>query len=424
MPRIFGKGIPQSSGEMDRKCRFFPAGLPEGGEAVYRGGSPGAYFHVSGPFFHMFVDHIKIYAKAGNGGNGSCSFRREKFVPKGGPDGGDGGRGGHIVLVADPHIDNLTPFFYESILKAKNGANGMGKQKYGKSAENKIVKVPIGTLVYRLPEGVSPFAPKVQSWELEEGEEESGSTVGTEAAEEVADQFSPDQLELIADLDHEGAELILCKGGDGGRGNIHYKSSRNRVPLQWEEGGKGEEGYFLLELRKIADAGLVGYPNAGKSTLLGKISSAHPKVAPYPFTTLHPIVGIVEFDSYRRAAVADIPGLVEGAHQNIGLGHEFLRHIVRCKILLFVIDMAGSEERNPIDDLGQLRKELGLYDPTLPERPWLVIANKMDDPRAEENLKHFRTRFPKREIIPISAELGEGIDEVKAALERHLFPVS
>ena len=376
----------------------------------------------------MFVDHIKIYAKAGKGGDGSCSFRREKFVPKGGPDGGDGGRGGSILFVADPQIDNLTPFFYEPILRAKNGANGMGKQKYGKSAPDKIVKVPIGTLVYRLPQGASPFAPKPQEWELEEAADDTGepaqpatATVGSQAADAVTDQTDINELELVADLDHEGAELVVCKGGDGGRGNIHYKSSRNRVPRQWEPGFDGEEGYFLLELRKIADAGLVGYPNAGKSTLLGKISSAHPKVAPYPFTTLHPIVGIVEFPGFRRAAVADIPGLVEGAHQNVGLGHEFLRHIVRCRVLLFVIDMAGSEERNPIDDLGQLRKELGLYDPTLPDRPWLVIANKMDDPRAEENLAHFRQRFPKREIIPISAELGEGIEEVKASLARHLF---
>lgn len=374
----------------------------------------------------MFVDHIKIFAKAGNGGNGSCSFRREKFVPKGGPDGGDGGNGASIVFVADPQIDNLTPFFYEPILRAKSGANGMGKQKYGKAAPNKIVKVPIGTLVYRLPQGVSPFAPKPQAWELEEeasegGTEEAVATVGSQAADHVAETMAPEDLELIADLDHEGAELVLCKGGDGGRGNIHYKSSRNRTPRQWEPGGEGEEGYFLLELRKIADAGLVGYPNAGKSTLLGKISSAHPKIAPYPFTTLHPIIGMVQFAEFQRAAVADIPGLVEGAHQNVGLGHEFLRHIVRCRVLIFVIDMAGSEDRNPIDDLGKLRKELELYDPTLPDRPWFVVANKMDDPRAEENLQYFRQRFPKREIVPISAELGEGIEDVKAALARYLF---
>ena len=293
----------------------------------------------------MFVDHIKIYAKAGDGGDGSCSFRREKFVPKGGPDGGDGGRGGSIILVADPHIDNLTPFFYEPIVRAKSGANGMGKQKYGRAAEDRIVKVPIGTLVYRLPGGASPFAPKPQKWELDNPEGgveemvtvgETESTVGAQAAETVVENTEIGELELMADLDREGAELVVCKGGQGGRGNIHYKSSRNRVPRQWEPGHDGEEGYFLLELRKIADAGLVGYPNAGKSTLLGKLSSAHPKVAPYPFTTLHPIVGIVEFPGFQRAAVADIPGLVEGAHMNVGLGHEFLRHIVRCRVLLFV----------------------------------------------------------------------------------------
>ena len=378
----------------------------------------------------MFVDHIKIFAKAGSGGDGACSFRREKFVPKGGPDGGDGGRGGSIIFVADPHIDNLTQFFYEPIIRAKNGANGMGKQKYGKAALNKIVKVPIGTLVYRLPADAAPFAPKVQKWELDEAEQTEPSeqaepaesskgeaTVGQDAAGE----YTPAELELLCDLDHEGAELVLAKGGHGGRGNIHFKSSRNRVPRQFTLGEAGEEGYFLLELRKIADAGLVGYPNAGKSTLLGKISSAHPKTAPYPFTTLHPIIGIVDFDGFRRAAVADIPGLIEGAHLNVGLGHDFLRHIVRCRVLMFVVDMAGSEDRNPIDDLGKLRKELGLYDPTLPDRPWFVVANKMDDPRAEENLAHFRQRFPKREIVAISAELGEGIDELKECLARHLF---
>jgi len=177
-----------------------------------------------------------------------------------------------------------------------------------------------------------------------------------------------------------------------------------------------------LELRSIADAGLVGYPNAGKSTLLGKISSAHPKVAPYPFTTLHPVIGIVDFGEFKRAPVADIPGLVEGAHRNVGLGHEFLKHIVRCRVLLFVIDMAGSEGRNPIDDFGQLRKELSLYDPTLADRPWLVAANKMDDPNAEANLRHFKRRFRKAEVLPISAELGEGIEDLKDALHRHLFP--
>lgn len=384
----------------------------------------------------MFVDQIKIFAKAGDGGDGAVSFRREKFVPKGGPDGGDGGRGGSIILRADPHVDNLTQFFYEPIIRAKAGENGMGKQCYGKAAQDKIVKVPIGTLIYRLPEGVSPFAPKPQAWELEEEEAEQVAVEGEEEAtedeleadtsayvgQEAANALVPENLELIADLDHDGAELVLCKGGDGGKGNIHFKSSRNRVPRQFTPGGEGEQGYFLLELRKIADAGLVGYPNAGKSTLLSKISSAHPKVAPYPFTTLHPIIGIVEFAGYERAAVADIPGLIEGAHRNVGLGHDFLKHIVRCRVLVHVLDMSGSEGREPIDDLAQIRKELGLYDPTLPERPWFVVANKMDDPKAEENLKHFRQRFPKLEVIPVSADLGEGIDVLKTCLHQHLFP--
>ena len=362
----------------------------------------------------MFVDQIKIFAKAGKGGDGACTFRREKFVPRGGPDGGDGGRGGSIVLRADPHIDTLTQFFYEPILRAKGGENGRGRQCYGKGGPDKLIKVPIGTVVYRLPEGVAPFAPKVQDWEVEENE----SGVGENAAAEL----NPADLEIIADLDHEGAELVLCKGGDGGKGNVHFKSSRNRAPRQFTPGEDGEEGYFLMELRSIADAGLVGYPNAGKSTLLGKISSAHPKVAPYPFTTLHPVIGIVSFGEFKRAPVADIPGLVEGAHQNVGLGHEFLRHIVRCRVLLYVIDMAGSEGRNPIDDLGQLRKELRMYDASLAERPWFVVANKMDDPEAKENLRHFKRRFSKIEIIPISAELGEGVDELKQVLYRYLFP--
>jgi GTP-binding protein len=228
--------------------------------------------------------------------------------------------------------------------------------------------------------------------------------------------FDPTEFELVADLTTPGEDFVLCEGGAGGRGNTTFKSSINRVPTQYTEGKEGEEGTFYLELRKIADAGLVGYPNAGKSTLLTRISHARPKIAPYPFTTLTPHIGIVEIEGYRRVAVADIPGLIEGAHENVGLGHDFLRHIVRCKLLLFVIDMAGSEGREPIADLQTLRKELDLYDPTLSERPWLIIANKMDMPEAEENLKQFRARYKKTEIIPVSAEQGEGIEQLKRRL--------
>ena len=335
----------------------------------------------------MFVDRIKVFAQAGSGGRGSVSFRREKFVPKGGPDGGDGGRGGDVILRADVHVDNLTNLFYEPIIKAKGGGHGMGKKMYGRAGQSKIVKVPIGTIVY-------PFRED----------------------QDAGKRPTPNADDVIVDLAREGQEFVLARGGAGGKGNVHFKSSRNRAPRQYTEGGEGEQGHFLLELRTIADAGLVGYPNAGKSTLLRKISAARPKVAPYPFTTLHPIVGVVDFGGYRRATVADIPGLIEGAHKNVGLGHDFLRHITRCKLLLFVVDVAGSEGRSPVEDLQSLRREIDLYDARLSERPWFVVANKMDLPNAAENLQSLRKRFPKIDIIPVSAAKGEGIEELKAKL--------
>jgi GTP-binding protein len=218
-------------------------------------------------------------------------------------------------------------------------------------------------------------------------------------------------------------EFILCQGGKGGKGNVHFKSSRNRAPRQYTEGEEGEEGAFIFELRTIADAGLVGYPNAGKSTLLRQISAAHPKVASYPFTTLHPMIGVVDLGNYRRTTVADIPGLIAGAHRNLGLGHAFLRHITRCRLLLFVLDMAGSEGRNPIEDLHHLRREIDLYDPRLAQRPWRVIANKIDLPGVEENLAAFRRRFPDCEIAPVAAKEGEGIENLKRDLDRWLREV-
>jgi GTPase len=339
----------------------------------------------------MFVDRIKVFAQAGQGGRGSVSFRREKFVPKGGPDGGDGGRGGDVILRADSHTDNLSNLFYEPIIKAKRGGHGMGKKMYGRAAPNKIVKVPVGTVVY-------PFR------EHEDNRKRS----------------TPDLEDLIVDLATDGQEFVLCQGGKGGKGNVHFKSSRNRAPREYTEGDEGEQGHFLLELRTIADAGLVGYPNAGKSTLLRNISAARPKVAAYPFTTLHPIVGVVDFPGYGRATVADIPGLIEGAHKNVGLGHDFLRHITRCKLLLFVVDVAGSEARSPIEDLQQLRKEIDLYDSRLSERPWFVVANKMDLPDAEENLQVLRKRFGKIDIVAVSAAKGEGIEELKKKLGQTL----
>ena len=367
----------------------------------------------------MFVDHIRIFAKAGDGGDGSASFRRESFVPKGGPDGGDGGRGGSVVLRADTHQDNLTPFFYEPIVKAKDGDRGGSRQCFGKSAPDRIVPVPAGTIVYRLPDEdtTEDADPDVEHGAGAMYVDFSKTPEGAEKTKrDKKAPINPDELEMIADLTEVGQEFVMCAGGKGGIGNVHFKSSRNQAPTQYTEGAPGEQGYFYLELRKIADAGLVGYPNAGKSTLLGKISAAHPKVASYPFTTLTPHIGVVEMPGYRRMTVADIPGLIEGAHENVGLGHDFLRHIVRCKLLVFVVDMAGSEGREPLEDLQKLRKELDLYDPKLSERPWIVVANKMDLPDAKEQLKAFKRRYRKLVIFPISAQAGEGIGALKARI--------
>src|SRR5713101_5458200 len=357
----------------------------------------------------MFVDRIKIFAQAGNGGRGCVSFRREKFVPKGGPDGGDGGRGGDVVLRADPHVDNLTGLFYEPIVRAKNGGHGMGKKMHGRSSPAKIVKVPVGTIVW-----------KDEGGRMKDEKGGKRPTSNFQRSRSSSDQSeirnSRFEIEPLVDLTHDGQEFVLCRGGTGGKGNVHFKSSRNRAPREYTEGEEGEQGHFLLELRTIADAGLVGYPNAGKSTLLRKISAARPKVAAYPFTTLHPIVGVIEFPGYRRATVADIPGLIEGAHRGLGLGHEFLRHITRCRILVFVIDVAGSEGRNPVEDLQNLRRELALYDRTLSSRPWLVVANKMDLPGTTENLKALQARFPKVQILPTAAATGKGIAALKHEL--------
>ncbi len=361
----------------------------------------------------MFVDHVRIFAKAGDGGAGCSSFRRESFVPRGGPDGGDGGDGGDVVLHADSSTDSLVEFFYDSNVRGKDGQPGQGKKKYGKSSPPKIVRVPVGTMVYRLPPGQT-ISKRSSSFIGEDGE--------PIAPDPGSDQeLGVEDLECLADLTAAGQEYLLCKAGIGGRGNVHFKSSRNQAPTRSDTGTPGEEGYFYLELRRIAEAGLVGYPNAGKSTLLSQLSAAKPKVAPYPFTTLHPLVGVVEFSgSYQRATLADIPGLIEGAHRNVGLGHEFLRHIMRCRLLIHVLDMAGSEGRNPLEDLANLRKELTLYNPLLGERAWFVAANKMDLPGAEDHLAAFRVRYPRIQVVPISAQQSEGMDAVRNLLQKLL----
>ena len=353
----------------------------------------------------MFVDRIKVFAQAGSGGRGSVSFRREKFVPKGGPDGGDGGRGGNVVLRVERHVDNLANLFYEPIIKAKDGGHGKGKKMAGRAGANKIVKVPVGTIVWHADK---------------EKRSTPNSQLPTPNSDQSAIGSAQSAMDLIIDLVRDGEEFVLCRGGAGGKGNVHFKSSRNRAPRQYTDGEEGEQGYFLLELRTIADAGLVGYPNAGKSTLLRKLSAARPKVAAYPFTTLHPVVGVMELPGYRHATIADIPGLIEGAHRGVGLGHEFLRHITRCPVLIFVIDVAGSEGRSPVEDLRNLRKEIDLYDPMLSSRRWLIVANKMDLPNAKENLELLREKFSKIRIVPISAANGEGIDTLKKALAERM----
>lgn len=336
----------------------------------------------------MFVDHIRIYAQAGDGGGGSAHFRREKFEPKGGPDGGDGGRGGDIVLQVSPHTDNLRNFFFKPQVKGHHGGNGSRNRRTGKSGKSLVLEVPPGTLVHSSPEPS----------ESPPGEETPKGT-------------------LVSDLTETGQRFVLCQGGRGGKGNVHFKSSTNRTPEETTGGEPGERGHFYLELQQIADAGLVGFPNAGKSTLLGALSAAKPKVASYPFTTLQPSVGVIEFPGFSRGTMADIPGLIEGAHQNVGLGHDFLRHIMRCHLLLFVLDMAGTDGRDPIADLQTLRKEIRLHDEDLATYPWIILANKMDVEGTDEMLTRLRQRFARQEIIPISAETGLGLGPLKERLQ-------
>jgi GTP-binding protein len=387
----------------------------------------------------MFVDEIKVYAKAGHGGKGAVAFHREAYVPKGGPSGGNGGRGGDVILEADHDLNNLIQQFYTPRLIAQAGEGGMGKGMDGHAGKDLIVKVPVGTLVWKL-EDTTPDPSEADEEEEEEAVEEQsqeepapkkpafkvGSAArpvirhsGTERALEInleedeADESGKPEEELpgelVADLTEHGQRFVLCKGGRGGLGNRNFATSRRQTPRFAQPGEPGSEGNFKLELRIMADVGLVGYPNAGKSTLLTAISKARPKIAPYPFTTLHPQIGIVEYPDWKRLTVCDVPGLIEGAHNNVGLGHSFLRHIKRCKFLVILLDMAGSDNRAPWDDYKSLLNELGLYDAALLEKPRLVVANKMDEAVAEENLKKFKRRIPRTPVLPMAAAFDEGI---------------
>jgi GTP-binding protein len=317
----------------------------------------------------MFVDEAVIHVKAGDGGDGCVSFRREKYVPKGGPDGGDGGNGGSVIFVADVNKNTLLDFAGRHHWKAQRGQAGMGKKMSGLSGDDLIIQVPPGTLI-----------------------------------------FDEEHQILLADLDAPEKRVTIAQGGKGGRGNWHFKSSTNQAPRYAEPGTEGQERRIKLELKLIADVGLVGMPNAGKSTLLRAISSARPKVADYPFTTLEPQLGIVELRGDRRIVVADIPGLIEGAHSGSGLGTDFLRHIERTKILVHLLDLYPSDESDPAENYRKIRHELESFSTKLAEKREIIAANKMDLAIDDEALNHLRQELPDKEIHPISGVSHRGID--------------
>src|SRR5882724_11969869 len=373
----------------------------------------------------MFIDEIKIYARAGHGGKGCVAFHREAYITKGGPSGGNGGRGGDVILEADHDLNNLIARYYQPRLIAEDGHPGMGKGMDGHAGKNLLVKVPCGTLVWRLPAAIEPVPPGKDDPELSEQSasfalstrqrpiiRHAGRDRGIEidvAAEPAAKPraLAREDAELVADLTEHGQRFVLCKAGRGGLGNRNFATAARQTPRFAQPGEPGEEGDYRLELRLIAEVGLVGYPNAGKSALLTAISHARPKIAPYPFTTLHPQIGIVEYPDWHRLTVCDVPGLIEGAHNNVGLGHAFLRHIKRCKVLVLLLDMAGTDGREPWDDYRQLLHELELYDPAMLEKPHLFVANKMDEAVSEEKLKQFKRKIRKTPVLLMSAAFDE-----------------
>ena len=319
----------------------------------------------------MFIDVAKIELKAGKGGDGSVAFRREKYEPSGGPAGGDGGDGGSIIIVGDKDIKTLMDYSYKSIYKAESGGDGRNKKQFGKKGEDLILKVPVGTLVK---------------------------------------DYDTDTV--IYDLKHDKEEFVICKGGKGGKGNVHFKSSIRQAPRFAEPGAKGEEKTIKLELKLLADVGLIGLPNVGKSTLLSIMSNARPKIANYHFTTLEPNLGVCKVGE-KSFVLADIPGLIEGASEGLGLGHDFLKHIERTKILVHVLDISGSEGRNPIEDFELINSELASYNIKLNDKKMLVVLNKTDL-GAEDNIKEFREKYSGKvdEIVEISAATTENVDKL------------
>ncbi len=324
----------------------------------------------------MFYDETKVFLKAGDGGDGCMSFLRQKYMPNGGPNGGNGGRGGNILLQADENVADLRAYHFKRHWKAKNGEPGRGSDQNGKGGESCLLKLPLGTEI-RI-----------------EGQEE-----------------------IFCELLTHGEELVLLEGGKGGRGNATFKSSVNQTPRQTTEGKPGLEENYIFTLKTIADVGLVGFPNAGKSTLLNVLSNATPKIASYPFTTLVPTVGVVDYpEEYRSITMADVPGLIEGAAENRGLGHRFLRHVERCHLLVFLIDLAATDGREPWEDFFHLRQELEDYDPQVAEKPFLLVGNKIDEKNAAENLILCQKKFPEIPVLAISAILEEGLDKLRTSV--------
>lgn len=329
----------------------------------------------------MFIDRARIHVISGNGGNGMSSWRREKFVPRGGPSGGDGGRGGDVILIVDGNINTLIDFRFKRKFAADNGVNGQTKNMHGHNAEPTYIKVPAGTLVKDAETG-----------------------------------------EILADLTKVGQKAVIVKGGRGGRGNARFVNSVNRAPTFSENGAPGAERMLQLELKLLADIGLVGYPSVGKSSIISRVSAAKPDIAAYHFTTLTPVLGVVSLDEGHSFVIADIPGLIEGAHEGVGLGHDFLRHIERTKIIIHVLDVSGLEGRDPIEDYNKINIELKLYNERLSTRPQIIVANKMDLVESQENLQRVAEHMEKlgHKIYPVSAATGEGLPELMQVASKML----
>lgn len=323
----------------------------------------------------MFIDRVKIKVKAGKGGDGMASFRREKYVPLGGPYGGDGGSGGSVIFEADPNKSTLLDLRFNRHIVAQDGAKGLNKKMHGASSEDIIIKVPIGTIIKDIKHDL-----------------------------------------ILADLIEVGQQAIIANGGRGGRGNWHFSTSRNPAPDFAEKGEMGEEKEVEVELKLLADVGLVGFPSVGKSTFLSVVSKAKPEIAAYPFTTLVPQLGVVQVPDGRSFVLADLPGLIAGAHQGKGLGHQFLKHIERCRVLIHIIDMGAEDHRDPIDDFRVINEELAQYEFRLTERPQVIVANKMDLPDAQENLKKFKEAYPDLPVFETVTLISEGLDQVLYAV--------